>query len=72
MTNLGEAKCAREAEIAYATAAMVTDYDCWNDRADDHVTVDMIVGNLHANAAAAKRTWSSMSSPTFPAAPDWA
>ena len=31
MTNLGEAKCAREAEIAYATMAMITDYDCWNE-----------------------------------------
>ena len=31
MTNLGEAKCAREAEIAYATMAMITDYDCWKD-----------------------------------------
>lgn len=54
MTNLGEAKCAREAEIAYATAAMVTDYDCWNEE-EDHVTVEMVVENLHANAAAAKR-----------------
>jgi 5'-methylthioadenosine phosphorylase len=31
MTNLGEAKCAREAEIAYATMAAITDYDCWNE-----------------------------------------
>jgi 5'-methylthioadenosine phosphorylase len=53
MTNLGEAKCAREAEIAYATMAMVTDYDCWKtDQA--HVTVEMIVENLHKNAARAK------------------
>ena len=54
MTNLGEAKCAREAEISYATMAMVTDYDCWN--ADhDHVTVEMIMECLHKNAATAKR-----------------
>ena len=54
MTNLGEAKCAREAEISYATMAMVTDYDCWN--ADhDHVTVEMIMDCLHKNAATAKR-----------------
>lgn len=53
MTNLGEAKCAREAEIAYATMAMVTDYDCW--KADEeHVTVEMIIANLNRNAAQAK------------------
>jgi 5'-methylthioadenosine phosphorylase len=53
MTNLGEAKCAREAEIAYATMAMVTDYDCW--KADEeHVTIEMIVNNLHRNAAQAQ------------------
>jgi len=53
MTNLGEAKCAREAEIAYATMAMITDYDCWKvDEA--HVTVEMVVQNLTRNAALAK------------------
>ena len=53
MTNLGEAKCAREAEIAYATMAMVTDYDCW--KADEaHVTVEMVIANLQRNAAQAK------------------
>ena len=53
MTNLGEAKCAREAEIAYATLAMVTDYDCWKvDEA--HVTVEMVIDCLHRNAAMAK------------------
>ena len=53
MTNLGEAKCAREAEIAYATLAMVTDYDCWKvDEA--HVTVEMIIANLMKNASQAK------------------
>jgi 5'-methylthioadenosine phosphorylase len=53
MTNLGEAKCAREAQIAYATMAMVTDYDCW--KADEaHVTVEMILANLLNNAGQAK------------------
>jgi 5'-methylthioadenosine phosphorylase len=53
MTNLGEAKCAREAEIAYATMAMITDYDCW--KADEaHVTVEMVIDNLNRNANAAK------------------
>jgi 5'-methylthioadenosine phosphorylase len=53
MTNLGEAKCAREAEIAYATMAMVTDYDAWKvDEA--HVTVDVVVEYLHRNAEMAK------------------
>jgi len=53
MTNFGEAKLAREAEIAYSTVAMVTDYDCWHPD-HNHVTVEMIIGNLHANAALAK------------------
>ena len=53
MTNLGEAKCAREAEIAYATMAMVTDYDCWKTD-EAHVTVDMVIANLNKNAATAK------------------
>ena len=49
MTNLQEAKLAREAEICYATMAMVTDYDCWHEGHDD-VTVDQIVAVLHQNA----------------------
>lgn len=53
MTNLGEAKCAREAEIAYATLAMSTDYDCWKE--DEHVTLAMIIQNLHRNADMAKK-----------------
>ncbi|MDA1274335.1 MAG: S-methyl-5'-thioadenosine phosphorylase [Verrucomicrobia bacterium] len=53
MTNLGEAKCAREAEIAYATMAMVTDYDCWKED-EDHVTVEMVLANLTRNADQAK------------------
>jgi 5'-methylthioadenosine phosphorylase len=54
MTNLPEAKLAREAEIAYATLALVTDYDCWHPD-HDSVTVDMIIHNLHRNAVNAQR-----------------
>jgi len=69
MTNLGEAKCAREAEIAYATMAMVTDYDCWKvDEA--HVTVEMIVANLMKNAAAAKAIVAQVI-PRIPLKPNW-
>ena len=53
MTNLQEAKLAREAEICYATIALVTDYDCWHPD-HDSVTVDMIVQNLLANAKTAQ------------------
>jgi 5'-methylthioadenosine phosphorylase len=54
MTNLQEAKLAREAEICYATMAMVTDYDCWHD-GHDSVTVDQVVAVLHQNSANAAR-----------------
>ena len=53
MTNLQEAKLAREAEICYTTLALVTDYDCWHPE-HDRVTVDMIVQNLLQNAATAQ------------------
>jgi 5'-methylthioadenosine phosphorylase len=53
MTNLTEAKLAREAEIAYATLALVTDYDCWHPD-HDNVTVEMIIGNLQSNAVNAQ------------------
>ena len=53
MTNLQEAKLAREAEICYATIALVTDYDCWHPD-HDSVTVEMIVQNLVANAKTAQ------------------
>ena len=53
MTNLPEAKLAREAEIAYATLAMVTDYDCWHPD-HDSVTVEMVIGNLQKNAVNAQ------------------
>ncbi len=54
MTNLQEAKLAREAEICYVTIAMVTDYDCWHPE-HDAVTVDDILGHLLANAQNAQR-----------------
>jgi 5'-methylthioadenosine phosphorylase len=53
MTNLPEAKLAREAEMAYATLALATDYDCWHPD-HDSVTVEMIIANLHKNAANAQ------------------
>lgn len=53
MTNMPEAKLAREAELCYATVAMVTDYDCWHPDHDD-VTVDQIVKVLLANADKAR------------------
>jgi 5'-methylthioadenosine phosphorylase len=53
MTNMPEAKLAREAELCYATVAMVTDYDCWHPDHDD-VTVDQIIKVLVANADKAK------------------
>ena len=69
MTNLGEAKCAREAEIAYASLAMVTDYDCWNEDVD-HVTVEMVMECLHRNAEMAKRILAH-AIPQIPVVPDW-
>ncbi|MBM3771920.1 MAG: S-methyl-5'-thioadenosine phosphorylase [Acidimicrobiia bacterium] len=55
MTNLQEAKLAREAEICYTTLALVTDYDCWHPD-HDSVTVDLIVANLLQNAVTAQKT----------------
>lgn len=69
MTNLGEAKCAREAEIAYTTMAMVTDYDCWKVD-EEHVTVEMVIANLQKNAAQAKAILSHVI-PRLPSPPDW-
>src|SRR2546422_6141777 len=55
MTNLQEAKLAREAEICYATLALVTDYDCWHP--DHHsVTADLIISNLLRTAVTAQKT----------------
>ncbi|HEX7654874.1 MAG TPA: S-methyl-5'-thioadenosine phosphorylase [Verrucomicrobiae bacterium] len=68
MTNLGEAKCAREAEIAYATMAMATDYDCWKE--DEHVTLEVVIANLHRNADTAKRLVAAVI-PQIPSEPNW-
>jgi len=54
MTNLTEAKLAREAELCYATFAMITDYDCWHPQ-HESVTVDMIIGYLHKNTENVQR-----------------
>jgi len=69
MTNLGEAKCAREAEIAYSNLAMITDYDCW--KADEaHVTVEMVLDNLRRNAEQAKAIIADVL-PRIPAEANW-
>ncbi len=54
MTNMPEARLAREAELPYATMAMVTDYDCWN-AAHDAVTVDQVIATLTANVSKARQ-----------------
>ena len=69
MTNLGEAKCAREAEIAYATIAMITDYDAWKTD-EAHVTVEMVIDNLRKNAEMAKAII-ARTIPQIPATPGW-
>ena len=65
MTNMPEAKLAREAEICYATVAMVTDYDCWHPD-HDHVTVDAVIKVLFANADKARGLIKSVT-PKLPA-----
>jgi 5'-methylthioadenosine phosphorylase len=69
MTNLAEAKLAREAEIALATVAMITDYDCWKTD-EEPVTSDAVVAHLHANAETAKRLLTHVV-PRIPAEPHW-
>ncbi len=54
MTSMPEAKLAREAEITYCMVAMVTDFDCWHPE-HDHVTVEVVVRQVHANTEAARR-----------------
>ncbi len=69
MTNLPEAKLAREAEIACATLCMVTDYDCWKtDEAP--VTVETVIGHLLANATTAKEILAAVI-PRIPSVADW-
>lgn len=69
MTNLPEAKLAREAEIALATLAMITDYDCWKIE-EEAVTAESVIGHLHANVAAAKAVLAQVI-PQIPAEPNW-
>jgi 5'-methylthioadenosine phosphorylase len=69
MTNLGEAKCSREAEIAFATLALITDYDCWKSD-EAHVTVEMVIDNLRHNAEMAKAIIAK-TIPQIPAEPNW-
>jgi 5'-methylthioadenosine phosphorylase len=70
MTNLPEAKLAREAEIAFATMAMVTDYDCWKVE-EEPVTAQVVLGHLRSNAEAAKRVIADVI-PRIPEEPNWA
>ncbi len=68
MTNLAEAKLAREAEIALATMAMITDYDCWKIE-EEPVTADAVIAHLLTNAATAKRLLAAVI-PRIPAEPN--
>ena len=69
MTNLPEAKLAREAEIALATMAMITDYDCWKVE-EEPVSAQTVFGHLTANADAAKKVLVE-AIPRIPAEPNW-
>jgi 5'-methylthioadenosine phosphorylase len=69
MTNLPEAKLAREAEIALATLAMITDYDCWKTD-EEPVTADAVVAHLHANVALAKAII-TQAIPEIPLVAEW-
>jgi 5'-methylthioadenosine phosphorylase len=69
MTNLGEAKLAREAEIALATIAMITDYDCWKTD-EEPVTAEAVFSHLVTNAETAKKLLAQVI-PNIPRAPDW-
>lgn len=69
MTNLPEAKLAREAEIAIGTLAMITDYDCWKT-GEEPVTAEAVMGHLQANVSAAQRAISA-AIPQIPQLPDW-
>jgi 5'-methylthioadenosine phosphorylase len=69
MTNLPEAKLAREAEIALATIAMITDYDCWKLE-EEPVTAETVFGHLVANAEMAKKILAG-AIPKIPRNADW-
>jgi 5'-methylthioadenosine phosphorylase len=69
MTNLPEAKLAREAEIALATMAMITDYDCWKVE-EEPVSAQTVFGHLVANAETAKKILVDVI-PRVPTEPNW-
>ena len=69
MTNLPEAKLAREAEIALATLAMITDYDCWKHD-EEPVSADAVIAHLHANVISAKEIL-ACAIPKIPLDPCW-
>jgi 5'-methylthioadenosine phosphorylase len=69
MTNLPEAKLAREAEIALATMAMITDYDCWKIE-EEPVSAQTVIEHLLANAETAKKILAAVI-PRIPSQPDW-
>ena len=69
MTNLPEAKLAREAEIPLATMAMITDYDCWKEE-EEPVSAQTVFGHLTANAETAKKVLIE-AIPQVPMKPDW-
>jgi 5'-methylthioadenosine phosphorylase len=69
MTNLPEAKLAREAEIALATMAMITDYDCWKVE-EEPVSAQTVIGHLMANAETAKKVLVDVI-PRVPTEPNW-
>src|SRR4030095_5752037 len=69
MTNLGEVKLCREAEIAVATMALITDYDCWKVE-EEPVTAEAVISHLVANADAARRIIARVI-PRIPAVADW-
>ena len=69
MTNVPEAKLAREAEIALATMAMITDYDCWKEE-EEPVSAQTVFGHLTANAETAKKVLVE-AIPRIPAEPAW-
>jgi 5'-methylthioadenosine phosphorylase len=65
MTAMPEARLAREAEVCYATLAMVTDYDVWHDCEDD-VSVEVVLSNLEANRQAVERVLTSLAEAGLP------
>jgi len=69
MTNLPEAKLAREAEIAFATMAMITDYDCWKVE-EEPVSAQTVLGHLMANAETARKIIVDVI-PQIPIEPNW-